>query len=189
MGFFDRVPPPPAPEPPEPPRPRWERPEAQLGAMVTAGLTLGRSGQAAVGVGGVTAYRNGFEFSLLAVMREQDRRDRIFRAQHRHSVAEPLEPEFLRIGVRFADGRVATNLAEDQRFPGPDDDFDGPLLRQGGGSGDGRRYETSYWVWPLPPPGPLTLVCEWPAFGIGESRAELDGRAVRDAAEHAFDLF
>lgn len=41
------------------------------------------------------------------------------------------------------------------------------------------------WVEPLPPTGPLGLLCEWPAKGIPETRVDLDGRAVRDAASRA----
>jgi hypothetical protein len=47
----------------------------------------------------------------------------------------------------------------------------------------------SYWVWPLPPPGPVTFVCEWPAHGIGESRADVDARLIREAAVRAVPLW
>jgi hypothetical protein len=46
-----------------------------------------------------------------------------------------------------------------------------------------------YWVWPLPPPGPLTFVVEWPAHGIAESRAELDTQPILDAAARAIQVF
>src|SRR5256885_6760927 len=46
-----------------------------------------------------------------------------------------------------------------------------------------------YWVWPLPPPGPVAFVCEWPAFGIPESRAELHARLILDAAARAVELW
>ena len=61
------------------------------------------------------------------------------------------------------------------------------MLFPDGGGGGGRRYDMRYWVWPLPPPGPVAFVCEWPAFGIPESRAELDARLILDAAARAVE--
>ena len=46
-----------------------------------------------------------------------------------------------------------------------------------------------YWVSPLPPPGPLAFASEWPAFGIPESRAEVDARLLLDAAGDSIELW
>ena len=46
-----------------------------------------------------------------------------------------------------------------------------------------------FWLWPLPPPGPLTFVVEWPALGIAETRAETDATAVVEAAASAAPLW
>jgi hypothetical protein len=46
-----------------------------------------------------------------------------------------------------------------------------------------------HWVWPLPPDGPFAFVCEWPARGIPESRAEIDGGAILQAAGRAVTLW
>jgi hypothetical protein len=183
MSFFDRVPPPsPEPEPDEPSTPRWARPEAEFGGVVAAELLLARSDSAAIGVSGITAYRNGFEMELVVVLRKANRRGRFFHDSfHGDFTEDPLGPEILRLGVQFADGGVATNLGRDLGYPG-DDEPAGPMLMHGGGGGGDRRYDMRYWIWPLPPPGPVTFVCEWPALGIAESRAEVDGRAILDAA-------
>jgi hypothetical protein len=45
------------------------------------------------------------------------------------------------------------------------------------------------WVSPLPPEGPVTFVCEWPAFDIEESRRVLDGAKFIEAAEQAKPIF
>lgn len=55
-------------------------------------------------------------------------------------------------------------------------------LRGGGGGG---AWDGEYWLWPLPPPGPLAFVCEWPARGIPQTRSEVDASLVCDAAEQA----
>ena len=44
-------------------------------------------------------------------------------------------------------------------------------------------------VQPLPPPGPLAFICAWPGRGIATSRMEVDGGAIRAAAEAAVTLW
>jgi hypothetical protein len=46
-----------------------------------------------------------------------------------------------------------------------------------------------YWIWPLPPAGPVTFVCQWPALGIPESRADVDAELILDAAARAVQLW
>jgi hypothetical protein len=98
----------------------------------------------------------------------------------------PPGEEFLRFGVLFADGTSATNLGG--RHFAPDEPAP-PLLRQQGGGGGGRRFDFRYWVWPLPPAGPMTLVVEWPWKGIAETRAEIDTQPILDAAARAIQVF
>ncbi len=49
--------------------------------------------------------------------------------------------------------------------------------------------DNHYWVWGLPPPGPLVFVCEWPARGIGQSRMQADARLVLETAERAVPIW
>jgi hypothetical protein len=62
------------------------------------------------------------------------------------------------------------------------------LMPRGGGGGP-RRNDMTYWVFPLPPPGPLAIVCEWPAYGIEESRIEIDAALIIDASARAVRLW
>jgi hypothetical protein len=39
------------------------------------------------------------------------------------------------------------------------------------------------------PTGPFAFVCEWPARGISESRAEIDAVSILDAAGRAVTLW
>jgi hypothetical protein len=59
-------------------------------------------------------------------------------------------------------------------------------LRGGGGGG---RLDQGYWVSPLPPSGPVAIVCEWPAAGIPLVRHEVNARLMLDAADRARALF
>ncbi len=188
MGFFDGVPSfDPAPDPGVPVRPGWMRPEDRIGGAVATQLLVARSGSAALGLTGVAAFPNGFEFTIVVVLREEDRRGRVFEYGFQR-FDEPPGPEFLRIGLGFADGSVVTNL---DRHPWNlwERELAGPVLIGQDGGGGGRRYEMRYWVAPLPPEGAITVVAEWPAQGISETRADLDGSLIRAAADRAVSLW
>jgi hypothetical protein len=44
-------------------------------------------------------------------------------------------------------------------------------------------------VWPLPPAGPLEFICQWPVYGIGETRIGIDGQLILDAARQSVQLW
>ncbi|KHD75281.1 hypothetical protein MB27_23755 [Actinoplanes utahensis] len=163
------------------------RSETTIGGAVAGSFLLARSETAAVGLSGLVAYPNGFEFTVVAVLRDEDRAGRVFdHVFNRFRGDEPLTPQFLRLGIRFADGGVVTNLSG---TPPWDRGADAPMLIGQSGGGGGRRYDMQHWVHPLPPPGPVTFVIEWPAYGITETRATLDGTLIRTAATQAISLW
>lgn len=45
------------------------------------------------------------------------------------------------------------------------------------------------WLWPLPPAEPFDLVLQWGAMDVLETRVELDGAAVNEAAARCRRLF
>ncbi len=99
-----------------------------------------------------------------------------------------LPDELFRFGIEFSDGRKATTLDWERLRP-PGEPPRGPVLTMLGGGGDDRRWDQRYWVWPLPPPGPLAFVCEWPALGIALSRVDVDAELVLEAAARAEPLW
>ena len=147
MNFFARLPPPAAPEPEPSRQPAWAKPETTLGATVAVEMLLARGDDAVVGVSGLTAYPNGFSFTLPAVLRQEDRRGRILHLafQRDYFEDEPPAPEFMRLGVQFADGTAASNLGGHPHFA-PGKDPAGPLLMYDGGRGGGRRYDVDCWL-------------------------------------------
>lgn len=159
---------------PEPVRPVWIRPEDVLPSLVAIDRVLVHTDAVAIGLSGLWCYPNGFEFGVEVVLREPDRRGRLM--EYRHHMIEPGEqipPEMLRIGLQFSDGAKVTNLPG-QSHPRGRAQPDGPILFPGGRGGGTRRQSHQFWVWPLPPPGPITFVCEWPHFQIDETKATID---------------
>ena len=192
MSFFELPPQPEPPEAEEPEVPEWfAAPSNVLGAAVPIRLVLAKTSDLAVAVLGGTAYPTGFEFKL--VVRSRGNREGLddfdpLELHHpfvrrRHGRGRDIPPELLRFGIEFSDGSKATNLQEswgDPSRPPPS-----PVLMPGGGGGGAGNWETQFWVWPLPPEGPLAFVCEWPAREIPLTRLEVDAALVREAAAQA----
>ena len=122
---------------------------------------------------GLTAYPRGFTFYVATMSRTGAESVAPARGS-----AEPWGPDFLRLGFRFADGSKTTNLGGWQQR----DSGDGvPMLRTRGGGGNFAKWTYRCQCSPLPPPGPMGVVCEWPAHGIGQIEHEIDGTAIREA--------
>jgi hypothetical protein len=168
------------------------RSDAVIPGSVAAEVVLIRTDQVAVAVGSVRAYPNGFELTVHVRLRGEDEVigpgpvDPF--GWHRHRGPAHAPDEALRLGVMYADGRrVATDAINGE--PSPGDDPERLVLCRGGGGGDDRRWDADFWVYPLPPEGPVTLVASWLERGITEARTELDGAAIRQAAQHAVILW
>lgn len=169
-----------------------------LPGVVPLELVLAQNDKAAVGVSRLAAYPTGFEFDLITMVApgqdELDLDPMMFRrhrfARHRRAgrrgAQGEIPAELLRIGVQFSDGSKPTNTGGhgyDQDPPS------GPVLHEHGGGGGGGNWRQTYWVWPLPPPGPLSFVCEWPVAGMALTRAGIDAQTIIDAAGRARVLF
>jgi hypothetical protein len=58
-----------------------------------------------------------------------------------------------------------------------------------GGSASSGIAHATFWVWPLPPAGPLLFVCEWPRYGVGLTHRELEGDQINRAGQRASALW
>jgi hypothetical protein len=145
----------------------------------------------AIYLASVSAYPTGFRFDVFVVGTGGGELDP-FNFEHR-MLAErtgEIPPGQLRLGFLFADGSKATNTGKyfgwyDESGAPPD----APLMRGMGGSGDDRNWQSSFWTWPLPPPGRLEFVCEWPEAGIPLTNSELDSGAIIEAASRSQQVF
>jgi hypothetical protein len=152
-------------------------------------LVIARSASAAVYVGRCLAYPTGFELEVRVELAADaaDLDPSLNGPHHRPgSRSGSSWDEMLKFGVEFSDGRKATNVS--LRRPGSEAPEE-PVLWGMGGGGGGGRWRQDFWVWPLPPPGPVTLVCEWPVAGIALSRAEIDAQVLLVAAGRAVAAF
>ena len=99
---------------------------------------------------------------------------------------------FPRVGVRFSDGRTAgdrTRLFGGMDVPKDDEGIPTqPIISGAGGGGGQYGFQLSFWVFPLPPAGPLEIFTAVRSPDPGErdeTKMTLDGTAIRAAAEHA----
>jgi hypothetical protein len=176
MGFFDDAP---------PSRERhgagagWSQPKAEFPHVALAdAVILARTQEVAVAITAIWAFSTGFEFWMAA------------RFQQDVPLIADVDDQpslLMRIGVQFADGRRVANLGQ---APEPSGSMpSGLLLRPMSFGGSRLDRNRSYWVWPLPPPGPLTFAFEWAAFDIGEGRVEVDAQLIIDAATRSVPIW
>lgn len=155
--------------------------------MVALDLLLGRSDRAAALLSAVDVYPAGMSLRLLMLVAGElgDVDPGLFGAGRpgRNADAEPQRA--LCFGVQFSDGARATNLGCGS--PG-EPNGSVRLIPRGGGGGGGRAGQ-ELWLWPLPPAGPLTLVCRWQEAGIDQTTVDIDAALLRDAATRARRFF
>lgn len=177
--------------PQEPHRPRWfGPPDDELGVVCPQAIILARSENAVIALSHATVYSTGIAFDFLAQARglTRSQASRLFHEQHTFE-EEDLPDAFLRIGFEFGDGRRVSNLGgwrghsklmQDNAEP------EGPLLipyAGGGGNSNGGNVtmKPGYWLWPLPPSGPLRISCEWPLVRIAVTTVQIDAPLLENA--------
>jgi hypothetical protein len=186
MRFFRRAPGPPPRRPrlqtsePDP----WDPPQTEFPGIVPINtLLFDRSERAAIAITGMSAYPNGFEFSVTRLIQpgtpgwDEDpvpsARGEPF-AAHR-----PFD-----ISVQLSDGRTVVSGR-----PQGDCEPTEPFLRPRGGGGTSHYNQSRWWAWPLPPSGPLKFICQWPTLGITETRVSMDAQLILDAARRSVQLW
>jgi hypothetical protein len=176
-------------------RRRMSPPEYEFPASVGLTVLLGRTDDAAVGLTNVEAFSTGFRFTLAVRVRRPRPRlahgglHMLISSHVVPGIDVPLEDRLL-LGVEYADGRRASTLNHMLAHgPGGLTDGEQLVLVQQGGGGAETSVDQSYWVAPLPPEGPVSVILAWPGFGIQESRTTLDGAAIRAAAAQSQRLW
>lgn len=192
MSFFE--PPPPPEEPQQHRQPEWiGPPDNVLGVGLPFRIVLARNERTVIAITGCTAYPNGAIFDVVLRVRpgslSVDEQRALMHTNPFHPRAPflpgELPAELFRIGVVLADGSKGTSVDDRRAFYGQDEPPAGPVLLMRGGGGGQVSWSASFWLWPLPPAGPLTFVVEWPLLGLPETRVESEGGAIAAAAASA----
>src|SRR5262249_19142822 len=153
--------------------------------MLPLEVTLARTDDLALVIQAAEVFPNGVQLTARLLLREDVRHP----VWHPFMVEDPLSGEVLRLGAEYADGSTATILERPCLGGGPDERPPGPVLMPRGGGGGGRRWDVSFWLWPLPAADPFALVVEWPARGIALTRVALEAEPLREAAARAEELW
>ena len=159
-------------------------PDGVLGQPVACLTVVARTDTMVVAADRIVAYPTGFELGI--TIRTNDRPAHGGFDDHRHrawSGVAAFPGESVRVTVQFSDGRRG---AVDNFSSAPAGEVQ---LVPVHGHGTQTRFDQRFWVEPLPPPGPLTVVVEWERRGLPETRADLDAGAIVEAAARAETLW
>lgn len=175
-------------------QPPWLGPgENVIETPVALRVLLAKTERVAIALHSFAACPDGTSFSLTIRARETIDMERLggspnlFHLRRPLVAHEELPNSLFRLGVLLGDGRSASNLGG---FPRPPHEPECPLLVERGSSGGGgRRWDAGWWLWPLPPPGQLTFICEWPVLDIGETRVQVSTKEIVAAAYEALELW
>jgi hypothetical protein len=186
MRFFRRAP------GPRPRRPRlqtsepdpWDPPQTEFPDIVPINtLLFDRSERAAIAITGMSAYSNGFEFSVTRLIQPGTLgwdEDPVPGAR-----GEPFAAHrSFDISLQLSDGRTVVSGR-----PHGDSQPTQPFLQQRDGGGTSHYNHSRWWAWPLPPSGPLEFICQWPTLGITETRVSIDAQLILDAARRSVQLW
>lgn len=143
-----------------------------LPTVLPAVRMLGRSDNARVALVGLWCWPEGVSMDLQLMCREL-------------RTGTPGDHWAFRFGAQYADRRrvAVGDHPLDRRTT--IQSSDGLVLRPTIGGGGKFHRHWSFYLWPLPPKGRLTLVVDWPAEGIAETYTELDAGEIRSAAARA----
>ena len=190
--FWYRVkPPPPPPHRPVPRQPWMGPPEDEMGVGLTMQRRVSAGPEAVVILTGCVAFTAGF--SLCLGIRRKEEPEWVRNPPMRGRPPGRLSDEMsLDLAVRFSDGREASMSGRGLSSPVLDwyrawHDGEnpptppGPIIGPSSGGGGGKRWDMNYWIYPLPPDGPMTITCKWPAGGVPDAVVEVDGSAIRRA--------
>lgn len=179
-------------------QPDWFGPPSNwLPGVVPIEVTIARTDDAVVHLSSVRVFPAGFSFTLLAAVRMPDLaldRDMFGAPGMMHGMPGPgdgaLPDGLLRFAFVHADGSTASSLGGHPAMLGPEGEApSGPLIAQHGGGGGGGDYRWEYWHWPLPRPGAMRIVCEWPGAGIERTVTTIDAAPFLEAADRAEQLW
>ncbi len=158
---------------------RMSEPQNELPVPLPENVLLSRTDDAVVALVGMRVYSTGLAFDLAVRVRPGSLSGiELHDVLWRHSPGAPP----LLLGLELADGTRVHDVGESARSGDV-------VLSQRGGTGSEHSVDHSWWLSPLPPAGPLTVVVRVPDLGLPETATVLDGTAIRAAADRVVILW
>jgi cold shock protein len=145
-------------------------PTDEIPVPVAVDLHLARSAHAALRVSVINVYSIGCEFEITSLTTEE------------RDLHWPGKPRF---GISYPDGTRVIAREPDEN---PSERPAGPVLASSYGRGQAGRNYTSFWLWPLPASGALTLVVDWPGENIEETTVVCDTQRFLEAVSRVVRL-
>ena len=187
MSFFESLSiPPPPPEDDEPKQPKWVGPpRGVISGESAQRIDLIRTDRVILRVGPFDCYPDGIEFPVRLWVRgfDDERWGNPLGPPLNPRGPKPSDEDFLRLGVLLADGSTWANT--EWRGFDPDTEPERPVVLPRSGGGGAGSWRETYWMWPLPPEGPVEFYAAWPARGVEETSAIVDGTELRARAAEA----
>lgn len=152
-------------------------------ALLPWARPLGRSERTIVALRGIEVWPEALTLRLAVYSR-----DSLQEGRSGSLIDHRRIPDYnaLLVGVLYPDGSRASS--ESISVPSASEPAQ-PVLRAVGGGGTQFHLDHQIFLWPLPGDGPFTLVIQWLDRDIKETHTELDGAAIRAAAEEAGELW
>ncbi len=177
MSFFPPLPPP-EPAPPRYRLPDWIAPPENVApGKVHLDLAIPDEGRAVVTVPLARVFPTGWELVIGTTFAPYGSP---FLREFHHDTES-----LLRLGILFADGAKLTTPQDGGLHKPVLEQPSRPVMRWLHGGGSGAETRDHFWIWPLPPEGPLELFFLWPSQDLAETSVELRGGTIRAAAEDA----
>lgn len=181
MSFFDRPDEPYAPAPIGPHR--TQPPVGESLGRVDVSFRLAESPTVTVRITITRAFPDGFEFEVEIKLKAGGKLEDLpepFFIDDAQAIPRGGSPdELFRLGIEYPGGGRDTTLPwVKQVYPGAPR----PVMFGQSGWGGVDSHNEQYWVIPLPSPGVVRFVAEWPRGGIAESWAEVDSSVILAAA-------
>ena len=167
---------------------RMSAPENEIPVALPLNTLIARTQDVAIALLGLQVYTTGVSLDLALRTRSGgngfELNEILFEHGPRHRTGGFM------LGIELADGRRQSNV------PGPGTPVDpwsrasdDIVFHPGGGGGGDRSVDQSWWLSPVPPEGPLTVVVRCDVLGIGETTTVLDATAINRAVAEVVTLW
>ena len=164
-------------------RRRMGPPDNEVPGALAWVAVLGRTDDVAVALVGAAVYSSGLRLDIAV-------RSRGAGAWPVMDGLHGAGRDKLLLGVEYPDGRTASNAgAFASPWPLPEVPDDEPSLTVGSSSATDGTVDAAFYLCPVPPAGPLTVVCAWPGRGITETRTTLDASGLVTAPAQVQQLW